>query len=94
MPMLLTASNNATGTAVPIPGPTHRYTNHLFSFYAWGTFGGGTVTIEISPDNTNWFAPTGMTFTAAGAKNAEFKAAWVRASLAGATGGSVNVRME
>ena len=61
---------------------------------AFGTFGGGTITIEFAVDGTNYVAVT--TFTAAGYKVIDVvpeNGSKIRASLSGATGANVNCQM-
>lgn len=87
---LLTNSDNATGPSVRKEQWGNRELDQLITVYIWGTFGGGTVTVEISHDDTNWF-DTGIAATVKGVFNLEFRAQFMRAKLAGATGGSVNV---
>jgi hypothetical protein len=73
--------------------------------YASGSFGGGTLTVEISNDGgTSWFDATNsvgaVTFTASGAErlfllgnanNVLAKKIKVRCTLAGATSPNINV---
>ena len=59
---------------------------------AWGTFGGGTVAIQVSSDGTNWADHT--TFTAAGAADVDISAAaYVRGNLTGATAPSLTLEI-
>jgi hypothetical protein len=60
----------------------------------FGDLGGGTVTIEFSPDATNWV--TIDSFTAAGYKTLEIvpeRGTQIRASIAGATNPDATVLM-
>jgi len=91
---------DGSGTAVAIPDGGHRYKDKLFGFYVWSTnFGGGTVTIQISLDNTNWFpartqADSQLNFTVSDHLVGVMRGIWVRATLAGATApAAVNARM-
>lgn len=78
--------SNATGTAAVWEKSGVDLTVHV-----WGTFGGGTVTIEGSHDGTNYTALTGMSFTAAGIKTVTLPPqSYVRAVLTGATTPSIN----
>lgn len=87
---LLTESDNATGIAVAIRSGLNRDISHLYTLYVWGTFGGGTATLQISPDNVNWFA-TGVSVTEISTVNVEFRANFVRASFSGAVAGEVSM---
>ncbi|MFO1242390.1 MAG: hypothetical protein U1E36_04220 [Rickettsiales bacterium] len=70
--MQLLAARTSNGSASAIDN-----TSFLQSIYCWGTFDGCTVTLEGSPNNTDWFTLT--SFTAKGVKcigvNARFLAA-------------------
>ena len=87
---LLTAAGNGNGTAVPIRGWGNRELSHLYTLFVWGEFGGGTVTLEISPDGTNWFEVSDVALTAAGCINVEFRAPHVRAVVSGGTDSAVD----
>lgn len=63
-----------------------------------GTFGGSTITIQVSNDNTSWFTMkdligSDIVFTAAGMVEFTTSAAYIRAISAGGSGDSVNVVM-
>lgn len=65
--------------------------------YCWGTFGGATVTLQASPDGTNWLDVTDdyddpITFTAAGIVAVQMSAHAFRGVVSGA-GGSTSVSM-
>lgn len=62
---------------------------HLYTLFVWGTFGGATVTFEISFDQVEWFAVTGVTVTAKTVINVEFKARFCRAVVTGGAGPSI-----
>lgn len=87
---LFTAAGGAvTGTALAIREGLNRNKHQLYTFFVWGTFGGATVTLQISPDNVNWFG-TGVSVTAQGAVNVEFRANFVRAMSTGGAGSSID----
>lgn len=87
---LLTAAGGAvTGAAQNIREALNRNKHQLYTFYVWGTFGGATVTLQISPDNVNWFG-TAVAITAQGATNVEFRANYVRAVSSGGVGSSLD----
>lgn len=86
--LLNAAATNATGTAVPIQDRAPK------NLYIVGpTFGGGTVTIQFSTDNTNWSTLNDPAGTAI-AKTAPFQCgfiaglygAYYRAVFAGSSG--------
>jgi hypothetical protein len=80
---LLTASGNGNGADVPIRQWGNRGISQLYTLYVWGTFDGGAVTLEISLDGTEWFSVTGVSISAKGCVNVEFRAPHVRAVVAG-----------
>ena len=84
----LFAAKTANGSteAVPVNG------RHV-SFIASGTFGGATLTVEISPDGGTTWVSTGSTLTAAGVVELAYgEGTSLRVTLSGATGTtSVNV---
>ena len=64
-------------------GGAHR--NVPFNtIYVWGTFDGGTVTVEISPDGTNWF-PVNAGLDAKGFLNMQGRFITARIKMAGAS---------
>ncbi len=86
---LFTAAGGAvTGVAQQIREGLNRNKHQLYTLYVWGTFGGATVTLQISPDNVNWFG-TAVAITTQGATNVEFRAGWVRAVSTGGTGSAL-----
>lgn len=84
----------ATSTPVDIPHPRDLMRSQLRTFYVYGTFGGTTITIEISPDGTNWFNPATASYTAKSVANLEFRAKQVRVVSTGGAGASINVDMQ
>ncbi|WP_316195948.1 MULTISPECIES: hypothetical protein [unclassified Bradyrhizobium] len=74
------------GATAPIPWSGGRGTAA-----AWGTFGGGTAALQMSPDNgTTWInvdkaAETFVSFTANGSGGFELGLCLLRFSLTGAT---------
>lgn len=92
--LLTNIGANTTGSGVPTVAP--QTIQAVVACWATG-FGGGTVTVQFSPDGgTTWLGfPTAITFTANGSANITLPAGvQVRASLAGATGPSgVNCRV-
>jgi hypothetical protein len=65
----------------------------MFSFYAWGTLGGGTIILWVSPDNVNWFKARDIngaqvTLTVPDVLSVYIRAGNFRAELTGAVGAS------
>lgn len=89
MKLFTGAGGAATGPAVAIREGLNRNKHQLYTMYVWGTFGGATVTLQISPDNVNWFG-TNVAITAQGATNVEFRANFVRAVSTGGAGSSID----
>ena len=89
MKLLDGATVDGDGTVFNARAAGSRYTSDVFTFYAWGTWGGGTVKLMISPDNTNWFDVTNAAFTADGVLNVQFRAPYVKANLAGSSGANL-----
>ena len=63
-----------------------------------GTFGGATVTVEVSNDGTTWFGLKDLQGTAVSATANAFAdftcaAIYMRPAISGGTGDSVNVRV-
>lgn len=82
--------NADTGNAVDM----HRWADRTVQVL--GTFGGATVTIQGSNDNTNWVTlndsgSTALTFTAAGMKLILENPIYVRAISAGGTASAITV---
>ncbi len=84
-------SSNGSGAAVTLNA---KEGGNKIGLSAFGTFGSGTITIELALDGTNYTAVT--TFTAAAYKMIEIVAeagSKIRATLSGATGPNVTVLM-
>lgn len=75
MYLLNARTTNGSGTA-------QQNYSYLQSIYCWGTFDGATVTLEGSPDNTEWFPI--LTFAAKGVKGVGINARYLRGTVAGA----------
>jgi len=89
---LLNSAGNGNGNTVLIERLFDRSKDQFFTCFVSGTFDGGTVTLEISPNGgTTWFQ-TGVSLTAAGAQNVEFRANAVRGVVSGG-GASVSINM-
>lgn len=87
MKLLNAVTEDTTGTGKPMNNPV--------TIYADGTFGSGTVSIQVAPD-IEGEAGTYVqmtTFTAAGRTNLfVFGRYWLRAVLAGSTNPALSVR--
>ena len=80
---------NATANGQSGAVKTYRARHTVF---AWGTWGGATAKLQISPNGTDWFDLTGASFTADG--TATFEVAtdcYLRADISGGTGADLNV---
>jgi len=72
----------------------HLHEKTESTIFCWGTFGSGTVTVEMSPDGSEWFSHSDLTFTAKGITNIVLpKDCYVRGTLSGATAPNVNLQM-
>ncbi|UVO33789.1 hypothetical protein KUL72_19905 [Bradyrhizobium arachidis] len=84
----------ANGASTPVP-----WSGGFGTVAAWGTFGGGTVTLQMSPDNGNtWInvdrsSDTYVTFTANGQGDFQLGLCLLRFNLTGATAPSVWVSL-
>lgn len=84
----------ANGATTPV-----RWSGGIGSVAAWGTFGGGTVALQMSPDNgTTWMnvdrtSDTYVTYTAPGNGDFQIGLCLLRFNLTGATTPSVWVSL-
>lgn len=91
--LLKNQTGNTTGAATATETPLSSYpVNAIVSVHAFGGFGAGTLTIEVTPDGTNWVAPvtSPASLTAAGVMTWQGVALGVRAKLTGATAATLN----
>lgn len=89
--LLSAQASNGSGTAVVLSG---KVDGNSFSLAVFGTFGGGTVTIEVALDGTNYVVLD--SFTAAGFGTYTIfvdNGSKIRATLAGATSPDITVLM-
>lgn len=84
---LLTDADNGTG-----PSVARGQKPSFFTFYAWGTFNGATVRLEVSPDGSAWF-DSGIELTLSDVINVEFNALYVRAVVAGGASPSISAEI-
>lgn len=85
-------SANATGTALAIDHTDNGY----FCFYATGTWGGGTMKLQVSPSDsgtTDFVDVTGASMTADGYKVCQVFGRRVRAVLSGATAPTLSAKV-
>ena len=82
---LLTAAA-ATGTAV-------RWSGGNGMLIGWGTFGGATVMLQMSPDGGTTWLDTNAVLTSAGGLQVLVPAGFVRAAVAGGSGGSISAKL-
>lgn len=76
-------AGNGTGSAVAVPRPAK------YGLIVRGTgLGGGTLTIEVSDDGTNWVS-SGVTPAINSYNTLDLGAKYVRYNLTGATGPSI-----
>lgn len=80
------AALSANGSTSSVP-----YTEGSGAAMIYGTWGGGTLVMEVSHDGTNWAALDGMSFTADAAKGFNIpRGTRVRFTLTGATAPTIN----
>lgn len=81
---------NANGTSIDYSGPV----DGLITVTAFGTFGGGTVTLNISHDGENWVPVSGIAITQNQAQTVQLVSAkGVQAVLTGATNPNLTVQI-
>ena len=94
---LLSGAGAGNGSPHEIKQPYNREISQLKTWFVWGTFGGATVTLEISPNTEDppveWFSVPNASLTARGVMNVEFRAKWVRAVVTGGAGQSINAEL-
>jgi len=88
---ILDSAGNGNGDSYELLTGGRMPKENIRTVYCWGTFGGATVTVEVSPDGSNWFSVTGLSFTSADAINMEVRARYVRGVVTGGTSPSVNM---
>ncbi|HUD51409.1 hypothetical protein [Parvibaculum sp.] len=81
---MATILNGATanGSSTPVD-----WTGGTGTFWAWGIFGGATISLEASPDGANWFSVgQAVSFSQNGVGGFALGPCKLRATLSGATG--------
>ena len=97
--MNLLEGASATGEWFPLEITGSNRFSLIRTFYAWGTFGGTTVGLEVSPDGgTTSFAVGDMNgnaiaLTSKDVANVIARATHVRATITGGAGMSINARL-
>lgn len=84
---------DGNSTLVPLPkndNPAANLPAIDVTLFGSGTFGGGTLALEATPDGATWVPVQGASLTAAGAVSARVVARQVRAALSGATAPNLN----
>ena len=74
----------------------HVLQDYHSTLFVWGTFGGATVTIEVSPDGIEWFTLPSLTITAKYVGNVDLAARggiYIRAFASGTTTSSLNAEL-
>ena len=90
---LLTAASNGNGASKQMVDHSQGNISKRFSYsiYVYGTFGGATVTLEGSHDDSTWIAITNASWTAKATTNIEFYGNFLRGVVTGGTGESINM---
>ena len=90
---LLEAAGNGNGTSFELNTGGRRNKENLRTVFCSGTFGGATVTVEISLDEVTWFPVASVSFTALGAVNMEARAIYIRGVVTGGTGSAIDLAL-
>jgi hypothetical protein len=80
------ATANGAGAAIPAPRFDQVRPRNPLTVYVWGTFGGATVKVQVSPDGANWFDLSNYSFSAIGCENIDAATAFYRLYVTGASG--------
>lgn len=92
MDLLNNAGAGNGETVVLSPGASPE-AERFRTLYVWGTFGGASVTVEVSPGNgAPWF-DSGLVITEATVVNLELRAYRARAIVTGGSGPSISARL-
>lgn len=68
--------------------------NASLTVYCWGTFGGATVKLQVTPDGSEWFDVDDLTFTSKGVVNLIYGPGQVRGVISGGSGASINLEVK
>ena len=84
----LAATGASSAVAIPYQNGGCVITAHVY-----GTFGGTSVKLQVSPDGTNWGDAPGTAVTAAGAISAVVACRFARIFATGGAGISLNAKI-
>jgi len=94
MQLLSAAAEDTTGSTNELAMPGRGELSHFFTLFVWGTFGGTTVKLQISPNGSEWFDVTDAdAITVKTVLNVQFRAAYVRAITSGGAAASINAAL-
>jgi len=90
---LLTNASNGNGASKRTVDHSLGNVSKRFSYaiYIYGSFGGATVTLEGSHDDSTWFPITNASWTAKATTNIEFYGNFLRGVVASGSGESINM---
>ena len=90
---LLTAASNGNGTSKRMVDHSFGNVAKRFSYsvYVFGTFGGATVTLEGSHDDSTFIEIPNASWTVNATTNIEFYGNFLRGVVTGGTGESINL---
>ena len=80
------ATANGAGAVIYAPRFDQVRPRNPLTVYVWGTFGGATVKVQVTPDGTNWFDLSNYSFSDVGCENIDAAAVAYRLFVSGATG--------
>jgi opacity protein-like surface antigen len=80
-----TSGTMTTNETDVITAKGYDTTRAITTLYVTGTWGGGTLTVEASPNGTTWVTVPNISWTADTIANVEFRWVALRITLAGAT---------
>ena len=84
-------AEDASSTGVAIISNTNVHRSHLRTLLVGGTFGGTTVSYQVSQDDSTWFSVTGAdAITSATAINVEHRCKYHRILTVGGAGAAIN----
>lgn len=91
MKLLDGVTADTTGSSNEVRRRGQGHLDFTYAFYVWSSdFGAGTVTLQVSPDNINWFTARRQNesqaiTTVSDVMMVKVRAGYVRAKLTGAT---------
>ncbi len=98
MALLTTLTLSANGTVNFKAKNKRTGQNNRYTYIATGTFGSGTIAVNVSPDGSTYAPYAGATFTSAASGNIELNSDEINPSygafiLTGATSPSITIRI-